>query len=31
VRMMQKNADNVIKLFLDVIPKIREYNDACIN
>lgn len=31
VGMMKKNADNVIKLFLDVIPKIREYNDACIN
>jgi len=30
-RMMQNNADNVIKLLLDVIPKIREYNDVCIN
>jgi 5'-methylthioadenosine phosphorylase len=31
VRMMQKNADQVIKLFLEVIPKIRDYNDVCIN
>ncbi len=30
LKTMQKNADNVIKLFLDVIPKIRDYNDVCI-
>lgn len=27
---MKKNADNVIKLFLGVIPKIKEYNDVCV-
>ncbi|MBI5409158.1 MAG: S-methyl-5'-thioadenosine phosphorylase [Nitrospirae bacterium] len=27
---MKKNADNVIKLFLDVIPKIKEYDDVCL-
>ncbi|MBI4654169.1 MAG: S-methyl-5'-thioadenosine phosphorylase [Nitrospirae bacterium] len=27
---MKKNADNVINLFLDVIPKIKEYNDVCV-
>ncbi|MEK7822795.1 MAG: S-methyl-5'-thioadenosine phosphorylase [Nitrospirota bacterium] len=27
---MKKNADNVIKLFLDVIPKIKKYDDHCI-
>jgi 5'-methylthioadenosine phosphorylase len=26
---MKKNANNVIKLFLDVIPKIRAYDDVC--
>jgi 5'-methylthioadenosine phosphorylase len=30
VQMMQKNADNVIKLFLEVIPQIRAYDDVCI-
>jgi len=30
VKIMQKNADNVIKLFLDVIPQIGYYNDVCI-
>ncbi|MBI4683022.1 MAG: S-methyl-5'-thioadenosine phosphorylase [Nitrospirae bacterium] len=30
VRVMKKNADNVIKLFLDIIPKIKEYDDICI-
>ena len=30
VQMMQKNADNVIKLFLEVIPKIGDYADGCI-
>jgi len=30
MKIMQKNADNVIKLFLEVIPKIRDYNDVCI-
>jgi 5'-methylthioadenosine phosphorylase len=28
---MKKNADNVIKLFLDVIPKIKEYEDTCLS
>ncbi len=27
---MKKNSENVIKLFLDVIPKIKEYDDGCI-
>jgi 5'-methylthioadenosine phosphorylase len=27
---MNKNVDNVIKLFLDVIPKIGEYDDVCV-
>jgi 5'-methylthioadenosine phosphorylase len=27
---MQKNAKNVIELFLDVIPKIRDYADVCV-
>lgn len=26
---MRNNADNVIRLFLDVIPKISEYDDLC--
>ena len=30
VKVMKKNADNVIRLFLDVIPKIKEYDDVCI-
>jgi len=30
MKIMQKNADNVIKLFLEVIPKIGDYNDPCI-
>jgi 5'-methylthioadenosine phosphorylase len=30
VRMMQKNADNVINLLLEVIPKIGDYNDVCV-
>ena len=30
MKIMQKNADQVIKLFLDVIPKIRDYDDICI-
>jgi 5'-methylthioadenosine phosphorylase len=30
MKIMQKNADNVIKLFLEVIPKIGNYNDVCI-
>jgi hypothetical protein len=29
VATMKKNADNVIRLFLDVIPKITEYTDIC--
>jgi 5'-methylthioadenosine phosphorylase len=29
VEMMKNNAGNVINLFLDVIPKIREYEDIC--
>jgi 5'-methylthioadenosine phosphorylase len=27
---MKKNVDNVINLFLDVIPKLKEYNDICL-
>jgi 5'-methylthioadenosine phosphorylase len=27
---MKKNANNVIKLFLNVIPKIKEYEDICV-
>jgi 5'-methylthioadenosine phosphorylase len=27
---MKKNADSVINLFLNVIPKIKEYDDVCI-
>ena len=30
MKIMQKNAANVMKLFLDVIPKIGNYNDVCI-
>jgi len=30
MKIMQRNADQVIKLFLDVIPKIRDYDDICI-
>jgi 5'-methylthioadenosine phosphorylase len=26
---MKKNADNVIRLFLHVIPKLKEYDDVC--
>ena len=26
---MKKNSGNVIKLFLDVIPKLKEYDDVC--
>ena len=29
VKVMKKNADNVINLFLKVIPKIKEYEDVC--
>jgi 5'-methylthioadenosine phosphorylase len=29
VATMKKNADHVIKLFLDVIPKIKENDDIC--
>ena len=28
---MQKNSDSVIKLFLDVIPQIEEFDDVCIS
>lgn len=28
---MKKNADNVIKLFLNVIPRIKEYEDICLS
>lgn len=31
VNTMQKNAHRVIKLFLHVIPKIREYDDTCLS
>ncbi len=27
---MKKNADHVIRLFMDVIPKIKEYDDLCV-
>lgn len=27
---MQRNANNVINLFLDVIPKIKDYKDICV-
>jgi 5'-methylthioadenosine phosphorylase len=30
MKTMQKNAGNVIKLFLEVIPKIKGYDDICI-
>lgn len=30
VETMNKNADNVIRLFLDVIPKIKEFDDGCV-
>ncbi len=30
VETMKKNANNVIKLFLDVITKIKEYDDICV-
>lgn len=30
VDVMKKNADNVIKLFIDAIPKIKEYGDICV-
>jgi 5'-methylthioadenosine phosphorylase len=30
VETMKKNADSVINLFLNVIPKIKEYNDVCV-
>ena len=29
-KIMKKNADSVIALFLDIIPKIRDYDDHCI-
>ena len=28
---MKNNSDSVIKLFLDVIPRIKEYNDVCVS
>jgi 5'-methylthioadenosine phosphorylase len=30
VKVMRKNADNVINLFRKVIPEIKEYNDICV-
>jgi 5'-methylthioadenosine phosphorylase len=30
VGTMKKNAENVIRLFLNVIPKIKEYDDICV-
>ena len=30
VETMKNNADNVINLFLQVIPKLKEYDDICI-
>jgi len=29
VETMKRNAENVIRLFLEIIPKIREYDDLC--
>ncbi|MDT8335863.1 MAG: S-methyl-5'-thioadenosine phosphorylase [Desulfurivibrionaceae bacterium] len=29
VATMKRNSDRVIRLFMDVIPKIREYDDVC--
>jgi 5'-methylthioadenosine phosphorylase len=31
LQVMHKNADNVIRLFLEVIPKIRSVHDICIH
>ena len=31
VKTMNKNSANVINLFLDVIPMIKEYNDICVS
>jgi 5'-methylthioadenosine phosphorylase len=31
VEIMQKNAASVISLFLDVIPRIRAYDDVCVS
>lgn len=30
VQTMKRNAENVIRLFLDVIPRIKEYDDVCV-
>ena len=30
VKVMKENADNVIRLFLNVIPKIADYDDICV-
>ena len=30
MQIMEKNADQVIKLFLEVIPKIADHNDVCV-
>lgn len=30
MKTMQKNADSVIQLFLEVIPKIKNYDDGCL-
>jgi 5'-methylthioadenosine phosphorylase len=30
VKVMKKNADNVLNLFRKVIPEIKEYNDVCV-
>jgi 5'-methylthioadenosine phosphorylase len=30
VEVMKKNSDNVINLFLNVIPKLQEYKDVCV-
>jgi len=30
VSVMKENASNVIRLFLDVIPRIKEYEDICV-
>lgn len=30
VKVMKKNADNVINLFRNIIPEIKEYDDVCV-
>jgi len=30
LQTMEKNSDSVLKLFLDVIPQIEQYDDVCV-